>query len=90
MVKGVGIAAQVVLVGAVVAWDIWAIIVAFAGGWLPVPWVWYTEGGFWFGMLWLFVIAPVLTTIAGTLFSWIIGLAVAPFLAIAARRKVAA
>lgn len=87
LVKGIATTLQVVLVGAVVIWDIWAIVVAFAGGWLPVPWLWYTEGGIWFGLLWLFVIAPVLTGVAATVLSWTLGLLAAPFIAASQRRS---
>lgn len=85
--KAIAIVLQVVLVGAIVIWDIWAIVVAFGGGWLPVPWPWYTDGGVGFGLLWLFVIAPVLTGVAATVISWILGLIVAPFIAASQRRS---
>ncbi|WP_448812094.1 hypothetical protein [Agromyces bauzanensis] len=84
--KGIAVVVQVAVIVIVVIWDIWAIVVAFAGGWLPVPWPWYTEGGIGFGLLWLFILAPAITAGAVTLVSWILGLIAAPFIAVANRR----
>ena len=54
------------------AWGLWCTWVAFTGGVMPVPFVkWNVEGGIGQGLLFLFVITPVLTGIATQLLIWI-------------------
>lgn len=56
------------------AWGLWCTWVAFFGGTLPIPFVvWESPGDFWLGLLFLFVITPVLTAIASQLLVWILG-----------------
>lgn len=68
----------------IAAWGLWCTIVAFVGGPLPIPLVsWESPGGFWIGLLFLFVITPVATAIGSQLFVWIIGFPLALLIAAA-------
>ncbi len=59
-------------------WGLWCTWTAFFGGTLPIPFVdWQTQGNVWLGLVFLFIITPLLTAIGSQLFIWIIGIPVA-------------
>lgn len=60
------------LVSAVIGiWGLWCTWIAFAGGTFPIPFsAWTTPGGFWLGLLFLFIVTPVLTGIAYQVANW--------------------
>jgi hypothetical protein len=62
----------VVLVSVVIGiWGLWCTWIAFAGGTFPIPFfVWTTSGGFWMGLLFLFIVTPLLTGLAYQVFHW--------------------
>jgi len=54
------------------AWGLWCTWVAFFGGTFPIPFTnWTTSGGILLGLLFLFIVTPVLTAIASQIFIWI-------------------
>lgn len=57
---------------AVVVWATWCTVVAFVGGTLPFL-GWEMEGGIGDGLLWLFLIEPIVVTVA----IWVTSLLVA-------------
>lgn len=60
---------------AIAVWGLWCTWVAFAGGTFPIPFVvWESPGDFWLGLLFLFVVTPILTGIASQIFVWIFGI----------------
>lgn len=59
-------------------WGLWCTWIAFAGGTFPIPFVtWESPGNFWLGLLFLFIVTPVLTAIGSQVFALAIGLPVA-------------
>jgi len=57
---------------AVVVWATWCTVLAFVGGTMPIL-GWQTEGGVGEGLLWLFLIEPIVVTVA----IWVTSLLVA-------------
>lgn len=69
--RGLARAFAVVLWIVTVLWDLWFVVVGFAGGYLPVPWLWYTGGGFLSGVL-AIVGAVILSGIFTQIMGWVI------------------
>lgn len=65
--------------------SVWWTLTAFLGGRMPLLGI-DTDGGVGFGLLWLFVIDPIVMSVAVTLSTWLAVLVFAPFLAAGARR----
>ena len=53
-----------ILMSALAIWELWMLVIAFVGGRLPIPFVeWDIQGGIFTGLLFLFIIIPILSTV---------------------------
>jgi hypothetical protein len=52
-------------------WGLWCTVIAFFGGHFPIPFVdWSTSGNVFLGLLFLFIVTPLLTGLVSQLFNW--------------------
>jgi hypothetical protein len=67
------LAVTVIFVGPTIVLSTWMTIIAFVGGTMPII-GWETEGGIGVGLVWLFVVDPIVLTVGW----WVTALAVLP------------
>lgn len=55
-------------------WGLWCTWVAFFGGTFPIPFInWTTSGDIVQGLLFLFIVTPILTGLVSQIFVWLVG-----------------
>lgn len=54
-------------------WGLWCTWVAFFGGTFPIPFInWTTTGDVVQGLLFLFIVTPILTWLVGSILGWLV------------------
>jgi hypothetical protein len=75
------LAVIVLCVGAAIVLSTWMTIIAFIGGTMPII-GWETDGGITTGLVWLFVVDPLIVTVC----AWVTMLVTAPIALLRRRR----
>jgi hypothetical protein len=56
-------------------WGLWCTWVAFFGGTFPIPFIhWTTSGGIVLGLVFLFIVTPILTGLIAQILTWLLGI----------------